>query len=182
MSRAQLTHTFLWIGVLSWGLGAGAKLFDLLVLARAWGSAPPASLAFYPYGRAWPIDPGDFFQPLSVVLLIASLGSLTAGWKTPWSYRVWLLLPLAAFVLIWIATPTVFWPMINELYRIAHGKASRTDADVAQLVHHWMIADSIRMIVIAGAFACSVRAISLPYAEKTMPRDDAPPKLPLVSN
>ena len=44
MSRAQLTRGFLWFSVLGWGIGLGAKLFDLIVVARAWGDAPPTSL------------------------------------------------------------------------------------------------------------------------------------------
>ena len=54
---------FLWFSVLCWGIGLGAKLFDLIVVAAAWGAAPPASLALMPYGPRYPINPGDFFQP-----------------------------------------------------------------------------------------------------------------------
>jgi len=51
--RLRLLRLFLWISVLGWGIGLGAKLFDLLVLAGAWSAAPPASLAFLPYGSHW---------------------------------------------------------------------------------------------------------------------------------
>jgi hypothetical protein len=64
--RARLTRVFLWISVLSSGIGLGGKLFDLMVLAGAWSAAPPASLAFLPYGPHFPMNPGNFFQPLSV--------------------------------------------------------------------------------------------------------------------
>src|SRR3979409_1230931 len=63
MSRAQLTRGFLWFSVLGWGIGLGPKLFDLSVVARAWGDAPPTSLTLMPYGRRYPMNPGDFFQP-----------------------------------------------------------------------------------------------------------------------
>jgi hypothetical protein len=134
MSRSKLTGIFLWISVLSWGVGLGAKLFDLLVLARAWGASPPVSLVLYPYGRAWPLNPGNFFQPLSVLILAGALGALISAWKTPLEYRGWLWLPIIAFVLIWIATPTVFWPMISELYSIAHGKVVKSDIEIGVLV------------------------------------------------
>ncbi len=144
-------------------MALGAKLFDLLVLASAWGSAPPASLALYPYGKQWPIDPGNFFQPLSGFILIVSIGALVSGFKTRSRYRLWLWLPVIAFTLIWIATPTVFWPMIVELYRIANGELIRSDDHVLALVHHWFLYDWLRLAAIAIGFLASVRAISIPY-------------------
>ncbi len=62
MLAAKLTRAFLWISVISWGIGLGAKLFDLIVLARAWGLEPPASFTFLPYGRHFPVNPGDLLS------------------------------------------------------------------------------------------------------------------------
>jgi hypothetical protein len=50
MSRAQLTRGFLWFSVLGWGIGLGVTLFDLIVVAGAWGASPPSSLALMLYG------------------------------------------------------------------------------------------------------------------------------------
>ena len=166
MSRSIWTRSFLWLAVLSWGIGLGAKIFDLLVLARAWGAGTPSSLALYPYGRHWPMNPGDFFQPLSVFILVAIVGTLISGWKTKPNYRFWLLVPAVAFTLIWIATPTLFWPIITELYRVANGKAIESDTQVAILVRHWFIYDWLRVAVIATGFLSSVRAISIPYTPR----------------
>jgi hypothetical protein len=166
MSRSKLTTIFLWISVLSWGIGLGAKLFDLVVLARAWGASPPASFALYPYGRSWPLNPGDFFQPLSVLILIGAAGALIAGWKTESTYRIWLWIPAIAFLLIWIATPTIFWPIINDTYAIAHGKIIRTDIETAALVHRWFLYDWLRVAAIAIGFVSSVRSISIPYRNR----------------
>lgn len=164
--RSKWTRAFLWLSVVSWGIGLGAKLFDLLVLAAAWGMNPPASLVHYPYGRYWPIDPGNFFQPLSGLILIATAGALLCGWRTAPRYRVWLVTSMIAFVLIWIFTPTVFWPIITELYRVANGKIVRSDVEVRTLVRHWFIYDGLRVIVIAVGFLASIRAISMPYLPK----------------
>src|SRR6266404_8585784 len=92
--RLRLMGIFLWMSVLGWGVGLGAKLFDLLVVAGAWSAAPPGSFALLPYGPRFPVNPGDFFQPLSLPLLAGILGALICGWKTPFEYRVWLLIPL----------------------------------------------------------------------------------------
>jgi hypothetical protein len=51
---------FLWLSVISWGIGLGAKVFDLVVLARAWG------WMFLPAGllslrSALACEPGGFF-------------------------------------------------------------------------------------------------------------------------
>jgi hypothetical protein len=63
MSRAQLTRGFLWLSVLGWGIGLGAKLFDLLVVAGAWGAGPPTSLALMPYGPRYPMNLGISSSP-----------------------------------------------------------------------------------------------------------------------
>jgi hypothetical protein len=166
MSRAWWTRLFLWLSVTTWAIALGAKLFDLLVLAGAWGASPPASLALYPYGRSWPVNPGDFFQPLSAVLLITILGVVVSGWNTEQSYRRWLWVPVIAFTVIWISTPTMFWPIITELYRVARGKVIADHSHVAKLVRQWFVYDWLRLCVIAVGFLASVRAISVPYVAR----------------
>ena len=60
MSRRQwLMQAFLWVSVLAWGIGVGAKLYDLRVVAGAWSAAPPESLRLLPYGPHFPVDPGS---------------------------------------------------------------------------------------------------------------------------
>ena len=163
MSHERLTRLFLWISIFGWGIGLGAKLFDLIILAGAWSAAPPASLALLPYGPLYPLNPGDFFQPLSVLIVVGILGALISGWKTRLEYRVWLWLPALAFLVIWIFTPTVFWPMIRELYGAASGTIIKSDAELIHLVRRWIIWDWSRVALIAVGFASSVRAISVPY-------------------
>ena len=167
MSREQLTRGFLWLAVLGWGIGLGAKLFDLIVVASAWGAAPPTSLALMPYGPHYPLNLGDFFQPLSALMVVGILGALIGGWKTPHEYRVWLWVPVITFVIIWIFTPTVFWPMIRELYGAGSGKIVKSDTELILLVRRWMIWDWLRVAVIATGFFSLVRAISIPF-----PRSD----------
>jgi hypothetical protein len=160
-----MTRAFLWCSVTLWGIALGAKLFDLLVLARAWGGDVPASLVFYPYGKSWPIDPGNFFQPLSALLLLSIVGALWSGWKTKAAYRRCLEVSVVAFILIWLATPTIFWPTINAIYQVAHHRVSLADSEVLAMVRRWFVYDSIRIVVIAVGFFSSVRAISIPYSE-----------------
>src|SRR5207248_5741047 len=95
--RLRLMRIFLWISVIGWGIGLGAKLFDLLVVAGAWSAAPPASFALLPYGPRFPIDPGHFFQPLSAVMAIGILGALISGWRTPGQLRFWMWLGFIMF-------------------------------------------------------------------------------------
>jgi len=160
--RLRLMRIFLWISVLGWGIGLGAKLFDLLVVAGAWSAAPPASFALLPYGPHFPMNPGDFFQPLSGAMVLGILGALISGWKAPLRLRLWLWLPVIMFLIIWAVTPTVFWPMIHELYGAATGKMVRSDAELIALARRWIICDWFRVGLIAVGFLASVRAISLP--------------------
>lgn len=165
--RLRLLRIFLWISVLSLGIGLGAKLFDLMVLAGAWSAAPPASLALLPYGPGFPMNPGDFFQPLSLPMLVGILGALISGWKTPFEYRVWLWLPVIMFLILWLLTPTVFWPMNHELYLAASGSSGRSEAEVIQMARRWVTLDWLRVAMIAVGFISSVRAISLPIVAKS---------------
>lgn len=47
-TKQRLMHAFLWVSVTAWGIGLGAKLFDLLVVAGSWGASPPESFSRLP--------------------------------------------------------------------------------------------------------------------------------------
>lgn len=164
--RLRVMQFFLWISVLGWGVGLGAKLFDLLVVAGAWSASPPASFALLPYGSRFPMNPGDFFQPLSAVMALGVLGALISGWRTPVQLRFWLWLGVIMFLIIWAITPTVFFPMIHQLYGTATAKIAASDAESIALARRWVAWDSFRVVLIAVGFIASVRAISLPAATK----------------
>jgi hypothetical protein len=157
---------FLWMSVVGWGVGLGAKLFDLVVVAGTWSAAPPASFALLPYGKRYPIDPGDFFMPLSAVMALGIVGALICGWRASAQLRFWLFLALVMFLIIWAITPTVFWPMIHQLYGTATGRIAATDAESLRLARHWLIWDWCRVGLIAVGFIASVRAINFPAATK----------------
>jgi hypothetical protein len=158
---ARALRFFLWMSVIGWGVGLGAKLFDLVVVAGAWSAAPPASFSLLPYGKQYPIDPGDFFIPLSAVMTLGIAGALICGWRTSAQLRFLLLLALVVFLIIWAITPTVFWPMIHQLYGTATGKIVSTDAESIALARRWLVWDWFRVGLIAVGFIAFVRAIAL---------------------
>ncbi len=162
----RLMRFFLWASVIGWGIGLGAKLFDLLVVAGAWSASPPGSFALLPYGPRFPMNPGDFFQPLSAVMALGILGALISGWRAPLEIRLWLWVGVMMFLIIWALTPTVFWPMIHELYGSAQSRIRHTDAELGKLAHRWIVWDWFRLALIAVGFIASVRAISLPADTK----------------
>ena len=158
--RVRLLRIFLWLSAISWGVGLGAKLFDLLVLATAWGASPPASLSLLPYGKLYPLNPGDFFQPLSAVLVVGAIGAVAVCWRSTRAYRAWLLVPVVMLVAIWGLTPTVFWPMINDLWAVRQGTLSLSNLEVKALVHQWFVWDWLRTALIATGFAASLHSMS----------------------
>jgi len=172
-SRQMITRAFLWLAVLVGGPLLGAKLFDLLVLAGAWGANPPASLAMMPYGRAWPVDTGVFFIPFSAAMLIAGFGALAAGWRTPWHYRWMLCLPSVGILLLLILTVVAFWPMNAALYY--HGvhspKDTITDAQSVDMTRQWIALDCLRVAGAAAAFIAPLRALTLPWPQEIAPKD-----------
>jgi hypothetical protein len=158
--RGRWLLACLWISVTAWGLGLGGKLFEFVVVISAWAANPPASLALLPYGPRYPLNPGDFFQPLSALLVIGTVGSLIAGWPTTRNYKIWLWLPFVALLIIWAATPTLFWPMIRDLYGASTGKRRLAEAAVQALVNKWLWYDWIRTFFIALGFVCALHALS----------------------
>ena len=165
-TRLRLLRFFLWLSVLAWGVGLGAKLFDLLVVASAWGASPPESLSLLPYGKRYPVDPGDFFQPLSALLLVGVVGTLAAGWRTSRADRAWMFVPALMLLVIWVLTPTIFWPMISELWAVARGRVSMSHAEVVALVQRWFVWDGLRTVLIAVGFVSSIRAIGVAVSHR----------------
>lgn len=172
-SRGGVTRIFLWLAVLVGGPLLGAKLFDLLVLARAWSADPPASLAMMPYGKAWPVDTGVFFIPFSAALLTSGFGALVAGWRTPWRFRWLLCVPSVGVLLLLILTVVEFWPMNAALYY--HGVGSPkdmiTDAEAIAMARHWVELDWVRVSGAAAAFVSALYALTAPWPQEIAPND-----------
>jgi Domain of unknown function (DUF1772) len=162
--RERLTRVFLWVSVLAWGIGVGAKLYDLRVVAGAWSAAPPESLTLLPYGPRFPVDPGKFFMPTSVATVVAAFGALFSGWKTPFGYRAWLWLSAVLILAVWVFTVVVFWPSNAALFAAAFGSANgvRDKAELMRLTHQWITRDWWRVAMMGAGFISAVRAISIP--------------------
>ncbi len=150
----------LWVSVLAWSVSLGAKLFDLLVVAGAWSASPPTSLKLMPYGPNYPMNPGHFFLPTSVVILISSVAAAILGWNTP-NLRMWLLSSTVLFVALFVFTAIVFWPMNGALYRAGTGEVPMSGTAASALAHRWIVLDWLRVTIMAAGFYCSSRAFSL---------------------
>lgn len=173
VNRKGITLAFLWLAVLVGGPLLGAKLFDLIVLAGAWGANLPASLAMMPYGEAWPVDTGVFFIPFLAAMLIAGFGALIARWRTPWRYRWLLCLPSVGILLLLVLTVVAFWPMNAALYYhgIGSPKDTISDAQSVAMTHRWIVLDWIRVAGATAAFVAPLRALNLPWPQDTAPKD-----------
>ena len=178
--RVLLTRAFLWVSVLAWGIGAGAKLYDLRVVAGAWSAAPPESLKLLPYGPRFPVDPGKFFLPLSLATLVAAFGALISGWNTPFRYRIWLWSSAVLILAVWVFTVFVFWPSNAALFAAATWATSEAkgNAELIRLTHQWVTYDWWRVAMMAAGFVSAVRAISIPVPAATSRR--APTLIPHV--
>jgi hypothetical protein len=159
--HVALLRLFLWISVFAWGIALGAKLFDLIVLAGAWSSAPPESLTLLPYGPQFRVNPGQFFMPVSLVALVGAAGALISGWTTPFEYRRWLWSPVLLLVAVWVITVPVMWPLNAALRSASHGATNASNAEVMRMAHRWIRVDWLRVAMIAAGFLSAIRAISL---------------------
>ncbi len=161
----QLLPLFVRVSVLGWGIALGAKLFDLIVVTGAWSASPPRSLAFLPYGPRFRVEAGQFFLPVSVLVVTGAIGALIAGWGTPWDYRSWLWCSAAPVAGLWLVTIPVMWPLNAALRtaRRADGAADRAKA--IRAVRWWVVCDWIRVALIGAGFAAAIRAVSLPVPQ-----------------
>lgn len=150
--------------VLTSGPLLGAKLFDLVVLVGAWSAAPPESLRLLPYGQAWPVDTGDFFIPFSGLSLLASFAATLAGWRTDWSYRGLLVLPLALTLVALVVTVTLFWPLNAGLWYGSQGREGwpNDPALLTAMAREWVQLDWIRVAIAAAAFVAAARLLAMP--------------------
>ena len=162
--RFLLLRFFLWVSVLAWGVVLGAKLFDLRVVAGAWSAAPPESLSLLPYGPRFPVNPGQFFAPISATILLAAFGALIAGWNTPNNYRVWLALSAGSILAVWIFTVVAFWPRNGTLFAAGSGSPiAQTDrAELIRQARLWVRYDWCRIAMMVVGFISAVRTISIP--------------------
>ena len=159
---------FLWLSVLAWGIGAGAKLYDLIVLAGAWSASPPESLSLLPYGARFPVGPGEFFAPTSAATLVGAIGALICGWRTPASCRVWLFASAILILALWVFTVTAFWPSNHALFAAASAPPLTAEghAELIRRAHQWIAFDWCRVAMMLGGFISAVRAISAPNSDK----------------
>ncbi len=161
----QLLPLFLWVSVLGWGVGLGAKLFDLVVVAGAWSAAPPRSLALLPYGPWFRVSPGHFFLPVSLVTATGALGALIAGRATPWDYRIWLCCSAAPIAGLWLITIPVMWPLGAVLQDGSRAGSGADRVAIVRAARWWVICDWIRVVLVATGFVAAIRAMSLPVPQ-----------------
>src|SRR5438132_7450592 len=154
MTRVRLLRIFLWISVLAWGIGAGAKLYDLIVVAGAWSANPPESLLLMPYGARFPVIPGQFFLPTSGATLVGAVGALICGWRTPASYRAWLWSSAILILGLWVFTIIAFWPSNHTLFAATSAPplSSVAHAEPVKRAHEWITFDWCRVALMVRGF------------------------------
>ncbi len=158
----QLLPLFLWLSALGWGIALGAKLFDLIVVTGAWSAAPPRSLVFLPYGPRFRVGAGQFFLPVTIVVVTGAVGALIAGRGTPLDYRLWLWWSAGPIAGLWLVTIPVMWPL-NAVLQAARREANGLDPVViTRAVRWWVVCDWIRAGMVATGFVAAIRAASLP--------------------
>jgi hypothetical protein len=101
---------------------------------------------------------------VSALLLFSAIGTLAAGWNTRARFKALFCISTAALLIIWATTPTVFWPLIQELLWVRRGRHPLGPQAASALAAKWIIYDWLRTVFIALGFAASLRAISIQQA------------------
>jgi hypothetical protein len=89
-------------------------------------------------------------------MVVGIVGALTSGWNSP--VRGWLWLALVMFLMMWAVTPTIFWPMIHQLYGTAIGASPPpTPSPLARLgfIPRLLDRDRFHRICASAKFPCT---------------------------
>src|SRR5687768_13112426 len=108
-SRDRVTHWLLMAFCLVLGIETGAGIFEALVIVPLW-SASAAAARGWGEGAKYLAEGWRFFGVFSRLLLLLTLATLLAGWRSPRPLRRWLLISVVIVLALMAATLAYYVP------------------------------------------------------------------------
>jgi hypothetical protein len=160
-TRTLIANILLWYNVLSISVWFGGTIYQMLVIVPLWSASPPESVRAFMQGTQYLRTVLHFFGPPFMALrAIPLLLGLIAGWHLT-THRVWLLLPVVCMAISVVMTFTYIYPINAVLFEQAGGNLSAIE--IQALARRWIIADRVRLGIMAAGFISLLRALSIPF-------------------
>ena len=152
--RALFPRIAVWLFVLSAGILSGGSIFEHVVLTPLWAGSPPESVTGWPYGGIQ----GRFFQVVSPIYGLVSLGLAVASRWMPARQRTWALLAGVSGVAVVAMTLAFFLPILEKT-QVTRG-AGRSGEEITRLVHRFETWNGGRWAVMLGGWVAGLVALS----------------------
>jgi hypothetical protein len=153
----------------------GASILDTYVFFPNWFHNMPSSIVtardFYAYR-----NPGAFFIPMLLLVLISGAGFVAAAWKTE-PARIWILVAVVLFAAIGVLNVGFIYPRIG--FMMANASVPEQVGEIIRTAMEFQVLIQVRMVILLICIALSVFAlwrfyVNAPKIEVITPADIEP--------
>lgn len=152
-----LATTFLIAFFLGVSIALGGAVYSSRVVEDLWSASPPASLR--DWATAMNAAGANFWSKITPLTGLLALLTLATAFTTRPRHRFWRIVGSVVFVIVVISSLVYFAPTVERLSPPALDSLSPGEATA--MVRRWSNLDSLRMLGVAVAWACTLRAIML---------------------
>jgi hypothetical protein len=153
----RLGSAFLIAFFLGVSVALGGAVYSSRVIEDLWSSSPPASLR--QWAPAMNAAGARFWSKITPLTALFAILTLATGFGTPRAHRRWRIAGSVLFVMVAISSVAYFAPTVGRLSPPALDALSSEEASA--MVRRWTALDALRILGVAGAWACTLRAITL---------------------
>jgi uncharacterized membrane protein len=153
--RESVGLVFVGVGAAGLAFVIGANLYELVVVVPAWRAMDSL--------RAWRAviarrHPGYFFLTVAPASLLCLVIGTTAGWSGSSDRNVFSLVAVAAVFVALLLTKIYFVPRNEKLF--LHPPHDESESAVSELVHQWIAANRLRVLIALSGLACALIALA----------------------
>jgi hypothetical protein len=153
----RIGNAFLFAFFLGASIALGGAVYSSRVVEDLWSSSPPASLR--QWAPAMNAAGANFWSKITPLTGLLAILTLATAFSTSPAHRRWRIAGSVLFVLVAISSVAYFAPTIGRLSPPALDALSAGEASA--MARRWTALDSLRMLGVAGAWGCTLRAITL---------------------
>lgn len=136
----------------------GGSFYSSQVVEPLWSSDPPASL--HEYGHIVMLAGSNFFRFITPLAGLLSLITLATSFRTAKPHFWWRISASVVFLAAFVWSVLYFVP--TAMFLSSPGVDSISNQEAVQMTQDWVRNDSIRMVLVAIALVCGIRALFVP--------------------
>ncbi len=156
----HIAQALLWVSVLAWSLWFGGLIYEMVVILPLWNTSLPESVIEWNARPQYVINPTRFYLPVALTTILSSVAALIAGWGMPRSRRIWLVISAVCAITTLVFTIIYFFPKNEVLFR--NQSSGLSGEEITVIAHGWVMANWLRVCIMAAGFFSALRALSTP--------------------